>query len=274
MTIDIMSTSLNTLADELRQEYKVVLIKINNDLTEREREDLWFYFADRYDAENIPRNPLSSLQLTGKIPWTDVGSLKEALRAIQRDKLASDLEEYEMKRDLAFVLDTYAKNRQGLNQKESCLSAESMIEHVAEYLAKIADGVLDKDTVKSLRKSRKNLRDLMNDLETGIDDKLSNAWSKLALLIVIVGEVIAETETTKEEFGQKPKVLKSFSTEICSRMKRQVSMEEFCQHVKQRFNEVYNDHDSNGNTTSSKKIVVDAVDQFMKTPFFQQPSCE
>ena len=220
MTTAIMSTSQNTLADELRREYKVVLLNINNDLKECEREDLWFYFDDRYD-EYIPRNPLSSLQRTGKISWRDVGSLKEALRAIQRDKLASDLEEYEMKRDLAFVLDTYAKKRQGLNQKESCLSAKSIIEDVAEYLAKVADGVLDKDTVESLRK---NLRDLMNDLETGIDDKLSNAWSKLALLIVIVGEVIAETETTKEECGQKPKVLKSFSTEICSRMKRQVSM--------------------------------------------------
>ncbi|XP_068691931.1 uncharacterized protein [Montipora foliosa] len=268
-----MSTSLNTLADELQREYKLVLININNDLKESEREDLWFGLAKQCN-QCIPRNPLSSLQRTGKISWTDVGSLKETLRAIHRDKLASDLEKYEMKRDLAILLDIYAKKRQGLNQKESCLSAESMIEQVAEYLAKIADGVLDKDTVESLRKSRKNLRGLMNDLGTGIDEKLSNAWSKLALRIVIVGEVIAETETTKEECGQNPKVLKSFSTEICSTMKRPVSMEEFCQHVKQRFNEVHNDHDSNGGTTSSKKTVVDAIDQFMRTPFFQQPSCE
>ena len=223
MTTAIMSSAspfLNTLTDEFRQEFKVVLININNDLKEREREDLLFYYDDRHD--NIPTNPLSSFQRTGKISWTDVGSLKKALRAIQREKLASDLEEYEMKRDLAFVLDTYAKKRQGLNQKESCLSAQSMIEDVAEYLAIIADGVLDKDTVESLRKSRKNIQQLMRDLEAEItEDKLSNAGSKMALLIVIVGEVTAETERTKEECGPKPEVLKSFSAEICSRMKGQ-----------------------------------------------------
>ena len=176
-----------------------------------------------YYDEHIPGNLLDALERSGKISWRDVASLKKALReAIKRDKLASDLEEYEMKRDLAFFLDTYARKKQGLNHKRSCLSAKSM--DVAEYLAKIADGVLDKTTVESLGKSRKNIQELLRQLEVEMEDKLSNAWSKMALLIVIVGEIIADIETTKEECGPKPEVLKSFSVEICSRMKGQITM--------------------------------------------------
>ncbi|XP_068694543.1 uncharacterized protein [Montipora capricornis] len=259
--------SLNILTDELRQEYKIAVINVFNNLKEQEREMLRFYYDER-----IPGNLLDALETTGKISWRDVASLKKALReAIKRDKLASDLEEYEMKRDLAFFLDTYVRKKLGLNDKRSCLPAKSMIEDVAEYLAKIADGVLDKTTVESLRKSRKNIQELMGDLEEEMKDKLSDAWSKLALLTIVVGDVIADIETTKEECGPKAEVLKSFSAEICSRMKKgQITMEKFCRHVKDRFNEVYNDHDSNGNTTSSRQIVVDVVDQLIQTTFFRQ----
>ena len=212
------SKLLNTLIDELRQDYKVVLLDTFNDLQEEQQGMLGFYYDE--DVSRNPGNLLSSLERSGKISWTDVGSLKNALRAIKMEKLACTLEEYEIKRDLALLFDTYARKRQGLVQTQ----VPSSIEDVAGYLAKIADGVLHKTVVESLRKSRKNLQDLMKDVETGIAYKLSNALSKLALLIVILGEVTAETERTKEECGPKPEVLKSFSAEICSRMKGQITM--------------------------------------------------
>ncbi|XP_068721583.1 uncharacterized protein [Montipora capricornis] len=262
------SQSLNTLTYELRRDYKVVVINILNDLEERQQSLLRYYYS--YHDEDILRNPgnfLTSLERTGEISWTDVGSLKEFLRTFRMERLACRLEEYEMKRDLALLLNTYARKRQRLIQIQSCLP--KYIEDVAGYLGKIADGVLDKTTVESLRKSKKNLQDLMNVLETKIDDKLSNSWSKLALLIVIVGEIIAEPETGSEEYGPKPEDLMSFAAEICSRLARQGTMEEFCHYVEEKFNDVFAEHDSNGNTISLQQDVSDAIDRFKQTPFFR-----
>ncbi|XP_068721686.1 uncharacterized protein [Montipora capricornis] len=210
----------STLTDELQSDYKVAVVNTFKDLKEDEQGFLAFCYHE--DILRNPGNFLSLLERTGQISWTDVGSLKEFLRAIRKERLARTLEKYETRRNVALLLDTFARKRQGLTQMQSYLP--KYIEDVAGYLAKIADGVLDKTTVESLSKLRKNLRDLMNDLETEIDDKLSNAWSKLALLIVIVGDIIAKPETGNEDYDPKPEVLKYFVGEICSRMARQGTM--------------------------------------------------
>ncbi|XP_068694544.1 uncharacterized protein [Montipora foliosa] len=259
------SQSPSTLTDELQSDYKVAVVNTFKNLKEDEQGFLAFCYHEGISG-NLG-NFLSSLERTGKISWKDVGSLKKYLLAIGMKRLACILEEYETKRDLALLLNTYARKRQRLIQIQSWLP--KCIEDVADYLVKIADGVLDKTTVESLRKSRKNLRDLMKELETGINDKLSNSWSKLVLLIVFVGEIIAEPETGSEGYRPKPEDLKFFAAEICTRLAGQGTMEEFCHYVEEKFNDVFPEHDSNGNTISLQQTVSDAIDRFKQTPFFQ-----
>ena len=193
MTPAIMSSqTLNTIASELQKTYKAALLRLVDSLENDQQLKLQFYYEGP-----IPRgtdgalNILRSLEDVGEISWTDVSSLKEGLRAIQREDLIEILIAFETQRDLTLFLVDYAKKRQGSESR--CDQSASSIELLAKHLVKVTKGIFLGSKVRSLMKSRKNVQEVLFDFEEQIEKKqFVNAWSKLTFLAVIAGEVVAE----------------------------------------------------------------------------------
>ena len=193
MTPAIMSSrTLNTIPSEIQKDYKAALLHLIDNLEDDEQQKLQFYYEGR-----IPRgidgalNILRSLEDAGEISWTDVSSLKKGLCAIQRLDLIEILTAFETERDLTLFLVDYAKKRQG-SEPRSYQSASS-IELLAKHLVKVTKGIFPGSKVRSLVKSRKNVREVLFDFEEQIVKKqFINPWSKLTFLVVIAGEVVAE----------------------------------------------------------------------------------
>ena len=178
-----------------------LLIKSFSDL-EKEKEDALRLF---YNDKDIPKNIcgtfnfLTALEDAGKISWTNVSSLKKILSAIRREVLIDTLEEFEIKRNFALLLDAFVAIRKGIPRQ----NLFENIEVIAGYLAKSTDDAMDKSKVRSLRKSKKNIEEVMIFLEEQIrETSLSKPWTyRLALLTVIAGELLSETEIKNEEFA-------------------------------------------------------------------------
>ena len=218
----IMSQTLNTIADELEKAYKAALLQIADNLDKDQPERLQFYYE-----KLIPRgtdgalNIVRSLVDVGEISWTDVGSLKKGLRVIQRLDLIEILTEFETRRDLTLFLDDYAKKRQGSESR--CYQSTSSIEAFAKHLVKVTKNIftdgLNNSKVRSLMKSRKNVREVLSDFEEQIVKKqVVNPWSKLTFLVVIAGEVVAEVfmmPAIDEERQAEPKEVLKICFEFC-----------------------------------------------------------
>ena len=194
MTPAIMSSlTQNTILSELQKAYKAALLRIVDDLENYQQQKLQFYYEGL-----IPRgidgalNILRSLEDVGEISWTDVSSLKEGLRVIQRLDLIKILTAFETERDLTLLLVDYAKKRQGseLRYDQSASSIELLAKHLVKVLTK---GIFPGSKVRSLMKSRKIVQEVLFDFEEQIEKRqFANPWSKLTFLVVIAGEVVAE----------------------------------------------------------------------------------
>ena len=197
MTPAIMSSQTpNSIVGELQKAYKAELLRIVDNLNDEHLQKLQFYYGGL-----IPRgidgalNILRSLEDVGEISWTDVSSLKEGLRAIQRLDLIEILTAFETQRDLNLFLVDYARERQGSESR--CYESASAIELLAKHLVKettriFTDG-LRGSKVTSLIKSRRNVQEVLFDFEEQIEKKrIHNPWRKLSFLVVIAGEVVAE----------------------------------------------------------------------------------
>ena len=215
----MVPNSQNTITDELRQDFKALLIKIFSDLEKEKVDALRFY----YDKD-IPKNIrgkfkfLTALEDAGKISWTNVSSLKKWLSAIGREVLGDTLEEFEIKRNVALLLDAFVRIRKGIPRQ----NIFENIEAIAGYLASLTDCESDKSKVRSLRKSKKNIGEVMIFSEEQISEtNLSKPWTiRLALVTVMAGELLSETETNNEEFGSLlPEDVMRCSDEICSTIK-------------------------------------------------------
>ena len=224
--------SQKSITDELRGDFKVLLIKIFSDL-EKEKVDALRFYYDKDIPENIcgTFNFLTILEDAGKISWTNVSSLKKVLSAIRREVLGDALEQFEIKRNVALLLDAFVRIRKGIPR----LNLFENIEAIAGYLANLTDCELDKSKVRSLRKSKTNIEEVMIFLEEQIrETNLSKPWTnRLALLTVIAGELLSETETAKnEEFANLlPEDVICFSAEICSRI---TSLDEWVRPINRR----------------------------------------
>ena len=228
---NMSSNSQNTITDELRQDFKALLIKIFSDL-EKEKVDALRFYYDKDIPKNIcgKFNFLTALEDAGKISWTNVSSLKKVLSAIGREVLGDALEQFEIKRNVALLLDAFVRIRKGIPRQ----NLFENIEAIAWYLAKLTDCELDKSNVRSLRKSKKNIEEVMIFSEEQIrETNLSKPWTiRLALLIVIAGELLSETETNNEEFADPdPESVIRCSAEICSRM---TSLDEWVRPIDRR----------------------------------------
>ena len=218
MTTPMSTNSQNTLIAEIRQDFKALLIKIFSDLEKEKTDSLMFYY-------DIPKDIcetfgfLTALEDAGKISWTNFGSLKKGLSAIRREVLGDALEEFEIKRNIALLLDAFVRIRKDIPRQ----NLFENIEAIAGYLANLPDCVLDKSKIRSLRKSKKNIEEVMIFLEEQIrETNLSKpcTWTKrLALRTVVAGELLSETETKNEEFTYVlPEEVTRCSAEICSSM--------------------------------------------------------
>ena len=210
--------SQSPIVSKLRKDFKAVLIKTFRELNDKEEGAVWFY----YD-KTIPKNIcekfefLTALEEAEEISWSNISSLKTALSNIKREDLVDDLENFGIKRNVALLLDAFVRIRKGIPRQ----NLSENIEAIAGYLANLPDCVLDKSKVRSLRKSMKNIEELMIFLGEQIETSLSSPWTdRLALLIVIAGELLCETEPKYEEFASPlPEAVMCCSSEICSKMR-------------------------------------------------------
>ena len=205
----------------------ILLIKIFSDLEKEKIDALRFYYEEDI-CETF--GFLTALLDAGKISWINVSSLKKVLSAIRREVLRDALEEFEIKRNVALLLDAFVRIRKGIPRQD----LSENIETIAGYLANLTDCALDKSKVRSLRKSKKNIEEVMILLEERIrETSLSKPWTyRLALLIVAAGEVLSETEIQNEEFTDLlPEEVARCSAEICSRV---ASLDEWVRPIDRR----------------------------------------
>ena len=218
-TASMPSNSQNTITDELLQDFKDLLIKNFGDLEKEKVDALRLFYNDKDIPKNISGtfNFLTALEDAGKFSWKNVRSLKRALTSIRREVLVDALEGFEIKRNVALLLDAFVRIRKGIPRQ----NLFENIETIAGYLANLTDCELDKSKVRSLRKSKTNIEEVMIFLEEQIrETNLSKPWTnRLALLTVIAGELLSETETNNKEFPETlPEDVTRCSAEICSRM--------------------------------------------------------
>jgi len=123
-----------------------------------------------------------------------------------------------------------------------------------------------------LLEPKKGIRKVLVEFEGEIKRELSDPWSKLTFLVVIAGE-IAAASLANEEHRQKLEPLKMCSTaadELWWRIMELGSWEEFCDHVEERYNQVYRQQNpvSDAHSLLVKKKIADVIQQLKETNFF------
>ena len=219
----LASTAFNIseeLKRQLEHDYKEVLLKIKRGLTEDSEKEFRFYYtvyAETSDTLELFR----LLEDAREISWNDVSSLKNGLRAVQRKDLKKILTEFEKKRNLTALVYMYARKRQGFEDSFSCFN--NSVEQAATYLTKTtAQGISADGTLKSLLESRKSIKKVIGEFDEVIKHERLDPWSRLALLVDIAGETVAEAFVmseehllTSEEIG---KMCRSAADELYCRM--------------------------------------------------------
>ena len=209
--------SQSPIVSKLRKDFNAVLIKTFRKLSDKEEGIVRFYYN-----KDIPKDIcgtfvfLTALEEAKEISWKNTSSLKIALSTVEREDLVDDLENFGIKRNVALLLDAFVRIRKGIPRQNRFEN----IEAIAGYLANLTDCELDKSKVRSLRKSMKNMEEAMIFLKEQIETNLSRPWTdRLALLIVIAGELLTERETKNDEFASLlPEAVMCCSSEICSTM--------------------------------------------------------
>ncbi|XP_044165733.1 uncharacterized protein LOC114963372 isoform X2 [Acropora millepora] len=271
--------SQSPIVSKLRKDFKAVLIKTFRELNDKEEGAVWFYY-DKTILKNICETFefLTALEEAEEISWTNISSLKTALSIIKREDLVDDLENFGIKRNVALLLDAFVRIRKGIPRQ----NLSKNIEAIAWHLANLTDCELDKSKVRLLRKSKMNIEEVMICLEEKIrETSLSKHWpwtDKLALLIVIAGELLCETETKNEretkseEFASPlPEAVMCCSSEICSKMRTLDEWDAFCHYVKERYNKVYRKDDKSDDATDVKKIADEIIATLIQIRLFQEP---
>ena len=211
--------SQSPIVSKLRKDFKALLIKTFRKINDEEERAVRFYYdMDILKDISGTFNFLTALEDAEKISWENISSLKMALSNIEREDLVDALEEFEIKRNVALLLDAFVRIRKGIPRQ---IRFEN-IEAIAGYLAKSTDDAMDKNKVRSLRESKKNMEEVMIVLKEQIETNFSETWpnNRLALLTVIAGELLCETETKNEELASPlPEALMCCSSEICSRVR-------------------------------------------------------
>ena len=211
MTALNMLSIRNSITDELRQEFRARYIETLREMVKDHLRQLAFFYFGKPKTSNLLR-----IEEKTKISWTNVRPLKKGLRVVGRDDLAKDWEEFETKRNLALLLDaSMPKIWKDIPRQNRFENVEAILNpHPANY-------ALDKNTGRSLRKSKRSIEEVMISLKEQLETNLTEPWTKkLLLLIVNAGELLAKSETKNDEFASPlPEDVVRCSDEICSTIK-------------------------------------------------------
>lgn len=215
----------NNIDYEFKSIYATVLLQIARDLTRDQQQQLRFYYSTSglvpmEDAGFL--DTLTSLRYAGMISWEDVRRLKEGLLAIQRLDLVKQLTTFEIKRDLTVLLAIYTRKRLGLGLCHLCLdSVETTAEHLLIYTTEIARDIFDTTNLTSFVESTQSMKKTLAEFEEEINRRsgLSSPWSKLTMLIVIAGEIIAANRGHHQD-----KVMELCSTAADELSKRMIKL--------------------------------------------------
>ena len=209
-TVKMSSIFRNSITDELRQEFRARYIETVREMVNDHLQQLAFFYFGKPETCNLLR-----IEEAGKISWKNVRSLKKGLRVVGRDDLAKDWEEFETKRNLALLLNASPKIWKDIPRQNRFENVEAILNpHPANY-------ALDKNTGRSLRKSKRSIEEVMISLKEQLETNLTEPWTKkLLLLIVNAGELLAKSETKNDEFASPlPEDVVRCSDEICSTIK-------------------------------------------------------
>ena len=216
-----MPLTPNFIDSKLQQDYAAVLLQIGHNLDRDQQQELSFYYS-RSGLISVEDTgiftTLTSLEYARMISWKDVGRLTEGLRQIYRLDLVKLLTEFEMKRNLTFFLDCYARERLGL---DLCFRSDSVQSTATYLLMETVRDRLDITNVRSLVGSGKSIKKVLNAFEEEIDrSEFSSPWSKLAMLLVIVGEIIvaASANGKRHQNHQLMEMCSTAAEECSSRM--------------------------------------------------------
>ena len=181
------------MLEKLKLRYRTVLVKISQDLTEKEREELLFYCKD-----HIPKS-LSSILPAGVqifdrlenakvISWEKLDFLIEFVSAINRQDLATQLTAFELTRELVI----YALKRQN-SQPSMTSSTASVGLHLAEMVNHVQDGVNlpPQGVSKSLLKSQQKASSVLDVISRKALPNTDETKPKtLAFLVAIAAEIV------------------------------------------------------------------------------------
>ncbi|XP_068721098.1 uncharacterized protein [Montipora capricornis] len=261
------------LTEKLQDEYKIALLHITNKLDSDEKETLRFYYS-RHIPQNATGwlNVMHSLENTSIISWIDVRSLQDSLKAIRRLDLAETLSVFEIKRDLAILLDLYAREILGMETSGRFPTAQLVAGYLVKVTTELVNGPFKRQKLTSLMESTKKIEKVLISFEMELNSKSWDPWSKFTFLVIITGEIVARV-ATKEELCRKlcaTELCLRGADELCSRMmKLKGKWEDFCNYVEERHNVVNHNCSAIDSTNfSTHRLTAEVVQQLEETKFF------
>lgn len=214
-----LTAMLMTLTEQLRQNFKHILLNISEDMTRKDIQKIYSLCTERISISDTKILVIfRRLEHERLISWKDVDYLKYLMREIRRLDIAETLTEYENKRDLTILLDFYARKRQGLDF--TCCSHN--VRRVAGYLTRLMDMVEDNiDIVNIITSvnSSKEIRNALVNFEEEIDCREQTfSWNEFMMLVVIAGELLAIASASEVRSESVMELCSTAADELCPRM--------------------------------------------------------
>lgn len=263
------------MLEKLKLRYRTVLVKISQDLTEKEREELLFYCKD-----HIPKS-LSSILPAGVqifdrlenakvISWEKLDFLIEFVSAINRQDLATQLTAFELTRELVI----YALKRQN-SQPSMTSSTASVGLHLAEMVNHVQDGVNlpPQGVSKSLLKSQQKASSVLDVISRKALPNTDETKPKtLAFLVAIAAEIVwLVFDENQEQEKHALDVAIELANHLMTKVTNYGSWEEFCKFVRVRYigfssvPEPATDHDF-----PWKMMLIDLIGKMQDTVFTEK----
>lgn len=263
-----MSSTTNEDSDKLRRAYTAVLIQISYGLGENEQDELRFYFSTLIPTEVKGfLNILRSLEYVDKISWVNVNLLKEALGVIRRLDLAKLLTTFEIRRDLAILLEFYARKRLELDLPYVSPSMKIAARHLLTVVKENDNERFVTKRMRTIMKSNKNIQQVFED-EVDVRSGLNASWSKLTMLVIISGEIIVAAQASRSNELRRNEMLEqcfSLADKLSFRMLELGGWDAFCDHVAKRSSETGGYQEE---TNYSNTVVAEVVRQLKTSTLF------
>lgn len=181
------------MLEELKRWYRIVLVKISQDLTEEEREELLFYCKDHIQKGlssnfSVGIQIFDRLEKANVISWEKLDFLTEFLGAINRQDLVTKLTAFELTRELMI----HVLKRQD-SQPPMTSSTASVGLHLAEMVNHVQDGVYlpAQGAIKAILKSQQRASNVLDVIRRKALPKAKETEpNTFALLVAIAAEIV------------------------------------------------------------------------------------